>query len=72
VNNVMYVRYAESARVGWTNNFAVHVDPEHKREWEEISTPKGVGMILRSIRIDYKFVCYILFFSGFEIEGGES
>jgi hypothetical protein len=60
VNNVMYVRYAESARVNWANNYAVHVDPGHKREWSELATPKGVGMILKSIGVEYKFVCLYL------------
>jgi acyl-CoA thioesterase FadM len=60
VNNVMYVRYAESARVNWANNYAVHVDPGHKREWSELATPKGVGMILKSIGVEYKFVCLSL------------
>ena len=59
VNNVMYVRYAESARVNWANNYAVHVDPGHKKEWSELATPKGVGMILKSIGVEYKFVCLL-------------
>ncbi|KAK7732134.1 hypothetical protein SLS57_001114 [Botryosphaeria dothidea] len=55
VNNVVYNRYAESARVNWTLNFANIHDPAHKREWTEIMTPKADGLILRSIRTDYKF-----------------
>lgn len=51
----MYNRYAESARVNWTVNFAAS-DAEHKREWLELMTPKKVGLILRSIKTDYKFV----------------
>jgi hypothetical protein len=51
----MYNRYAESARVNWTLNFAAS-DPGHKREWLELMTPKKVGLILRSIKTDYKFV----------------
>ncbi|KAI4927504.1 hypothetical protein J4E85_006015 [Alternaria conjuncta] len=54
VNNVMYNRYAESARVNWTLNFAAS-DPQHKAEWMELMTPKSVGLILRSIKTDYKF-----------------
>ncbi|KAF1839606.1 hypothetical protein BDW02DRAFT_486180 [Decorospora gaudefroyi] len=54
VNNVMYNRYAESARVNWTLNFAAN-DPKHKAEWMELMTPKSVGLILRSIKTDYKF-----------------
>jgi hypothetical protein len=52
----MYVRYAESGRVQWTQNFADHVDPQHKTEWSQLCTPQGDGLILRSIRTDFKFV----------------
>ncbi|EKD21092.1 hypothetical protein MBM_00205 [Drepanopeziza brunnea f. sp. 'multigermtubi' MB_m1] len=55
VNNVMYIRYAESARINWAYNYAVHLDPEHRREWMESVTPNGIGMILRSMKTDYKF-----------------
>ncbi|KAL5429957.1 hypothetical protein PMIN06_012645 [Paraphaeosphaeria minitans] len=54
VNNVTYNRWAESARVNWGMNFAA-VDAEHRDKWEALVTPKGIGMILRSIRTDYKF-----------------
>ncbi|KAJ4332470.1 hypothetical protein N0V95_009654 [Ascochyta clinopodiicola] len=53
VNNVMYNRYAESARVNWTLNFAAQ-DPAHKKEWLELVSPKSIGLILRSIKTDYK------------------
>jgi hypothetical protein len=39
----------------WTLNFAAS-DPKHKAEWLSLMTPKAVGLILRSIRTDYKFV----------------
>ncbi|KAH7138241.1 thioesterase-like superfamily-domain-containing protein [Dendryphion nanum] len=55
VNNVVYNRYAESARVNWTLNFANFIDPGHKKEWLELVTPCSTGLILRSIRTDYKF-----------------
>lgn len=55
VNNVVYNRYAESARVNWVLNFAAS-DPGHKAEWKELIAPTGIGLILRSIRTDYKFV----------------
>lgn len=55
VNNVMYNRYAESARVNWTRNFAVDIDPKHRKEWIELMTPKSLGLILRSITTNYKF-----------------
>ncbi|KAL4943392.1 hypothetical protein BDV06DRAFT_190147 [Aspergillus oleicola] len=55
VNNVTYVRYAETARVYFTRNFAMHIDPEHKSEWMNLVSNRGLGIILRSIKIDYKF-----------------
>ena len=56
VNNVTYIRYAESARVNWAQNFANYIDPKHKKEWSELLTPRGDGLILRSMKTDYKFV----------------
>lgn len=56
VNNVTYNRYAESARVNWAQKYATHIDPAHKKEWSELCTPRGIGLILRSIKTDYKFV----------------
>ena len=56
VNNVTYVRYAESARVNWTRNIGMHIDPAYKKEWLNLLNSTGIGLILRSIKIDYKFV----------------
>lgn len=56
VNNVTYVRYAETARVNWSRNIGVHIDPAHKKEWVNILSPTGIGLILKSIKVDYKFV----------------
>ncbi|KAK4191274.1 thioesterase-like superfamily-domain-containing protein [Podospora australis] len=55
VNNVNYYRYAESARVNWITNFAVHVDPKHRQQWAELMTPKSTGLIMRSLKCDFKF-----------------
>jgi len=55
----MYNRYAESARVNWTRNFAAS-DRQHEKQWMELITPKSVGLILRSITTDYKFVSGVL------------
>lgn len=55
VNNVTYNRYAESARVNWTLKFAAS-DPENKTAWTDLMSPKCIGLILRSIKTDYKFV----------------
>ena len=51
----MYVRYAESGRVNWVQNYAKYHDPGHRKDWEDLSTPRGEGMILRSIKTDFKF-----------------
>lgn len=56
MNNVTYVKYAESGRINWAQHFANYIDPKHKKEWSELWTPKGEGLILRSMRTDYKFV----------------
>lgn len=56
VNNVTYIRYAESSRVNWATTFAVNVDPEHRKAWAELMTPKSVGLIMKSIKSDFKFV----------------
>ncbi|KAG9228217.1 thioesterase-like superfamily-domain-containing protein [Amylocarpus encephaloides] len=55
VNNVTYIRYAESARVEWARKYALHMDPGHKKQWSELWTSRGDGFILRSIKTDFKF-----------------
>ncbi|KAI9806006.1 MAG: hypothetical protein M1833_004413, partial [Piccolia ochrophora] len=44
-----------AGRINWAQGIAQYIDPKHKREWSELWTPRGEGLILRSIRIDYKF-----------------
>ncbi|CUS12218.1 unnamed protein product [Tuber aestivum] len=44
-----------SARINWAWNLAKHVDPANRNLWAELWTSKGVGLILRSIQVDYKF-----------------
>jgi acyl-CoA thioesterase FadM len=55
VNNVMYVRYAESGRVNWTRNYGKHFDVPNRQKWNNLLTNKGFGLILKSITVDYKF-----------------
>ncbi|RAL58530.1 hypothetical protein DID88_003978 [Monilinia fructigena] len=55
INNVMYIRYAESARVNWAQNYAIHIDPQNKDKWSKICKPGDYGMILRSIKTEYLF-----------------
>ncbi|RYP52863.1 hypothetical protein DL769_010600 [Monosporascus sp. CRB-8-3] len=57
VNNANYVRYAESSRVNWITHFA-GVDRAHGNEWRELMTPKGVGLIMKSIKAEYKISVY--------------
>ncbi|KAI1643059.1 thioesterase-like superfamily-domain-containing protein [Daldinia loculata] len=54
VNNTNYIRYAESARVNWIIHFA-SVDPGNGTRWRELMTPKGTGLIMKSIKAEYKF-----------------
>lgn len=56
VNNVNYFRYAESARVNWITNFALHADPAHRAQWSELMTPKSTGLIMRTLKSEFKFV----------------
>ncbi|GKT48694.1 uncharacterized protein ColSpa_08875 [Colletotrichum spaethianum] len=55
VNNVVYNKYAESARFNWLRNFATTVDPAHADQWNALMYPRDVGLIMRSIKTDYKF-----------------
>ena len=55
VNNVMYVRYAESGRCNWTRNFGRYFDVDNQAGWEGMLTSKAVGLILKSITVDFKF-----------------
>lgn len=55
VNNAAYVRYAESSRVNWVRYFA-NVNPAHASEWRDLMNPRGIGLIMKSIKADYKFV----------------
>jgi acyl-CoA thioesterase FadM len=55
VNNVQYIRYAESGRTNWTRNFGRYFDTQHQKQWDEMLTSKAVGMILKSITVDFKF-----------------
>ncbi|PTB38756.1 hypothetical protein M441DRAFT_145472 [Trichoderma asperellum CBS 433.97] len=55
VNNVIYNRFAESGRVNWARKLAQFTDPKYEQEWYDLMTPKGTGLILASIRTDFKF-----------------
>lgn len=55
VNNVMYVRFAESGRCNWARNIGQYWDPRHRTAWEDLLTNRGIGLILKSITVDFKF-----------------
>lgn len=61
VNNVVYNFWAETARVNWVRNFGVRGEEagakgkEERKMWEDLLTPRGIGLILRSIKTEYKF-----------------
>lgn len=56
LNNVAYVRFAESSRVHWLSGIPPPgSSAEQKRQWMDSCTPKGLGVILKSITIDYKY-----------------
>ncbi|GKT64074.1 4-hydroxybenzoyl-thioesterase [Colletotrichum tofieldiae] len=40
VNNVVYNKYAESARFNWLRNFATAIDPANKDAWDAFMTPR--------------------------------
>lgn len=67
VNNVVYVRYAESGRCNWMRNFGKLVDEakstanstitpaQQRRAWADLLTSRSIGLILKSITVDFKF-----------------
>jgi hypothetical protein len=55
VNNVVYNRYAESARLNWIN-VCGSIDRPHRKRWADLMAPKGLGFILKMIKTDFKFV----------------
>ena len=56
MNNVTYNRYAESGRIQWAQKLANYVEPTKREAWVAPFFSKGIGMILKSITTDYKFV----------------
>lgn len=55
VNNTAYIRYAEASRVNWVTHFA-RLDAARASEWRSLMSPRDVGLIMKSIWADYKFV----------------
>ncbi|KAK2057126.1 hypothetical protein LY76DRAFT_594467 [Colletotrichum caudatum] len=55
INNVMYNRYAETGRVQFFRTHGQDSAAEEKKEWEDLVTPQGLGLIMKSITTEFKF-----------------
>ncbi|CAN8096023.1 unnamed protein product [Discula destructiva] len=59
VNNVKYIRYAESARTNWVLQLALQTpsgEPGQRKAWRDLMNARSsTGIILKSIKCDYKF-----------------
>ncbi|KAI5801213.1 thioesterase-like superfamily-domain-containing protein [Geopyxis carbonaria] len=55
VNNVVYVRWAESGRINWVRSLGAGRPAGEKKGWEEMWTSRGTGLILRGIGVEFKF-----------------
>ena len=53
---MLYNRYAETGRVEWAMKYAKYIDPAHAETWRELVTPKSIGLILKKITTEFKFV----------------
>ncbi|RMD42649.1 hypothetical protein DV735_g2512, partial [Chaetothyriales sp. CBS 134920] len=55
VNNVQYAKWCEIGRTNLTRKYGKYIDPAHQQEWNDLLTSRGIGLILKSIKLDYKF-----------------
>ncbi|KAG5789472.1 hypothetical protein H9Q69_011474 [Fusarium xylarioides] len=55
VNNVMYNRYVETGRVHFIGQHSEDAAQHHKAQWDDLVTPRSLGLILKSITTEYKF-----------------
>ncbi|KAF4434495.1 hypothetical protein FACUT_7921 [Fusarium acutatum] len=55
VNNVMYNRYVETGRVHFIRQHSEDAAEQHKAQWDDLVTPRSLGLILKSITTEYKF-----------------
>ncbi|KAH7145481.1 thioesterase-like superfamily-domain-containing protein [Dactylonectria estremocensis] len=55
INNVMYNRYIETARVQFVRHHGEDATMEEKRQWDDLPTPRSLGLILKSITTEFKF-----------------
>ena len=57
MNNVQYLRYAETSRVHLFHRLHRQVPDEHQRTWAALVSPRGEGLILKRATVDFLFVC---------------
>ena len=59
VNNVQYLRYAETSRIWYFRRLTPHVPRNRRKEWDEFLTPRGEGLILKAAHVEFLLVgCY--------------
>lgn len=53
VNNVNYMRYAETSRIWYFRRLTSLVPAQHRAAWDHILRPTGMGLILKTSKIDF-------------------
>ncbi|PHH83094.1 hypothetical protein CDD82_3629 [Ophiocordyceps australis] len=54
INNCIYNKYAETARVNWFMKLATAAPDKDQAQWLDLVTPKSIGLIMKSITAHYK------------------
>ena len=37
-------------------DFSVHAEPKYRQQWAELMTPRSTGLIMRTLKSEFKFV----------------
>ena len=57
VNNVQYLRYAETSRIHFFHRLLRHKVPaERRKAWTDLVSPRSKGLILKRATVDFLFV----------------
>ncbi|KAF5024160.1 hypothetical protein F66182_3795 [Fusarium sp. NRRL 66182] len=56
INNVMYNKYVETGRVHFIRQHSKDATAEERTQWEDLPTPRGLGLILKSIKTEFKLL----------------
>ncbi|WYZ43214.1 hypothetical protein EsH8_VI_000913 [Colletotrichum jinshuiense] len=51
----MYNRYAETGRVNFIRNHGHDATAAEQKQWEDLPTPRSLGLILKTITTEFKF-----------------